>query len=104
MAGVDRSRGGEAAIIGKHVEGRAQAPVGSLVLVYGEDRAPLDGRLVQHCADLYQVMADATLKRLDMGTFPREWLPAVLDAIEQAQPTGSEHDDGRGAYGANSVP
>ena len=102
VAGVDRSRPGAAAILGERVRGRIEAPEGVLVLVYGEDRAPLDGRLLFHCLDLYRVER-GRLARLDTGTLTDPWLPPVLDSIERAQ-AGVYDDDQAGDDAQEVVP
>jgi hypothetical protein len=83
--GVDRSQPEAEAIVGERVRGRVHAPVGTLVLVYGEARSAHDGRLQFHCIDLYRVGEDAQLALLDHGTLTDPWLPPVLVSIERAQ-------------------
>jgi hypothetical protein len=80
---VDRSREGEAAIIGKRVRGKGEAEAGALLLVYGEDRDALDGRLLAHVAALYRIERSG-LRRLDFGTFAGDWLAPCLASIEAA--------------------
>src|SRR5690349_4616953 len=77
VAGVDRTRPGDCAIVGERVVGRVSAPVGTLVLVYGEDRPTHDGGTLFHCIDLYRVERDDQLVRLDHGTLSDPWLPPV---------------------------
>jgi hypothetical protein len=81
---VDRSQPDDEAIVGERVRGRVRARVGTLVLVYGEDRSIHDGRLLSHCIDLYRLGENAELARLDFGTLTDPWLPPVLASIEGA--------------------
>jgi len=64
--------------------------IGGFIFVYGEDRTPLDDRLVGHCIDLYRVDR-RVLTRLDFGTLSGSWLPVALASIEAA--LASEYDD-----------
>lgn len=83
VARVDRSRTGEAAIVGKRIRGEGEAEPGALLLVYGEDRDVLDGRLLAHCVALYRVERSG-LRRLDFGTLTGDWLTPCLASIEAA--------------------
>jgi hypothetical protein len=102
VAYVDRERTGEAAIVGKRVSGPVRAPEGSLLLVYGEDRAPLDGSCRQHMVDLYRDER-AGLRRIDFGILTGDWLAVALASIEDAMlerlPTREQLSQARERFG-----
>jgi hypothetical protein len=109
VTGVDQTRAGRAAIEGPRVRpgSTVTAKVGTLLFVYGEDRAPWDGSLLFVCADLYRIGPRGELVRLDFGTLDRGewWEPVVLsiaaelaeasDGAQPARPTAEQPADPR---------
>jgi hypothetical protein len=70
---------------GSDVRGRIEARPGALLLVYGEDRAPMTGELLSHCADLYAVHPTGVLRPVvSFTTLSGErWEPAIIDAARR---------------------